>query len=463
MTDDELFREALETHAGDPVIPSGFAERVTARVAARPSRRAWAMAAGAVAACAIAALGWQTRARSGELRVAATATGPRQVWLGDRARVVLDPGTTLRYRVGGWSPGRRDVVELTAGSAFFRVDRGGAFEVRAPHGTVRVTGTCFRVSAAADGGEATMTRATRARWFGAGAATVALAVMVYEGGVTLAGTSPGRSTRLGPGEAAAVQRDGTLVRLDGPAAAASREAAAAARGAEADPARGDGAAAPRAELEREVARLRAILAANHLSPETGDAAAPQRRGIDSDGETDLTPDEWRQLAQRGELRFALPGTGGRDPDARINHQAHEMGLRDHEVLGVREVFRRELERLQGELRGLYREAAGVDPGNLSLDALQSEIRDKTPGDTVALVDWRIAQERGGLAEAPAARADASPYERMMRAVVGYEARVAEALTALVGATASHDLLHGPGAVGGHSYGRTARVGDAGAR
>lgn len=224
----------------------------------------------------------------------------------------------------------------------------------------------------------------------------------------------------------------------------------------------DSAAAPRAELEREVARLRAILAANHLSPETGDAAAPQRRGIDSDGETDLTPDEWRQLAQRGELRFAIPGTGGRDPDARINHQAHEMGLRDHEVLGVREVFRRELERLLGELRGLYREAAGTDPGNLSLDALQSEIRDKTPGDTVALVDWRLAQERGGLAEAPAARADASPYERMMRAVVGYEARVAEALTALVGATASHDLLHGPGAVGGHSYGRTARVGDAGA-
>lgn len=462
MIDDELFREALEAHGGDPVIPAGFAERVTARVAARPSRRAWATVAGAAAACAIAALGWQTRERSGEVRVAATAAGPRQVWLGDRARVVLEPGTTLRYRVGGWSPSRRDVVELAAGSGFFRVDRGGSFEVRAPHGTVRVTGTCFRVSAAADGGEATMTRAARARWFGAGAATVALAVMVYEGGVTLAGTSPGRATRLGPGDAAAVRRDGTLMRLDGPAAAAGAEAAAAVHGA-ADPARGDGVSGPRAELEREVARLRAILAANHLSPETGDAAAPRRRGIDSDGETDLTPDEWRQLAQRGELRFALPGTGGRDPDARINHQAHEMGLRDHEVLGVREVFRRELERLQGDLRGLYREAAGSDPGNLSLDALQSEIRDKTPGDTVALVDWRLAQERGGLAEAPAARADASPYERMMRAVVGYEARVAEALTALVGATASHDLLHGPGAVGGHSYGRTARVGDAGAR
>ena len=259
MTDDELFREALEAHAGDPVIPDGFAEGVTSRV---------------------------------------------------------------------------------------RVDRGGAFEVRAPHGTVRVTGTCFRVSAAADEGEATMTRA---------------------------------------------------------ATAASAQATVEARGAGSDPGRAEGASAPRAELEREVARLRAILAATHLSPEGGGAAATQRRGIDSDGETDLTPDEWRQLAQRGELRFALPGTGGRDPDARVNHQAHEMGLRDHEVLGVREVFRRELERLLGELRGLYREAAGTEPGNLSLDALQSEIRDKTPGDTVAQVDWRLAQERGGLAEAPPAR------------------------------------------------------------
>jgi len=46
-----------------------------------------------------------------------------------------------------------------------------------------------------------MTRAARARWFGAGAATVALAVMVYEGGVTLAGTAPGRAPRPGPGGA----------------------------------------------------------------------------------------------------------------------------------------------------------------------------------------------------------------------------------------------------------------------
>lgn len=76
------------------------------------------------------------------------------------------------------------MVELAAGSGFFRVDRGGAF-----------------------------------------AATVALAVMVYEGGVTLAGTTPGRATRLGPGEAAAVHRDGTLVRLDGPATAASAASA----------------------------------------------------------------------------------------------------------------------------------------------------------------------------------------------------------------------------------------------
>ncbi len=462
MTDDDLFREALRAHAPEPAIPAGFAERVTTLATARPTPRRTSLALVALAACAVAAFAWQTRAREGEVSVPATATAPRQVWLGDRARVVLEPGTTLRYRVGGWSPRRRDVVELASGSGFFRVDRGGGFEVRAPHGTVRVTGTCFRVSAAANEREATMTGAARARWFGAGASTVALAVAVFEGGVTLARPSHAGEVHLGPGESARVLRDGTLSRGDG--ARVGSALSGASSPASAPGAGRDDATAPRAALEQEVARLRAILTAHHLSPDTGDAAAPARRGIESDGETDLTPEEWRQLAERGELRFTIPGSGGRDPDARVARQAQELGLREHEVTGVREVFRREHERLLGELRALYREAAGTDPGNLSLDALQSEIRDKTPAESVTLVDLQLARERGGLAERPAGPVEAtSPYERMMRSLVSFERRLEESIAALVGAADAHALMHGPNAVGGHSYGRTSQVGDAGAR
>lgn len=462
MTDDELFREALRAQPHDVEVPAGFADRVVASLAPPAPRRLdrrLAAALATLAACAVGALAWQTRARSGEVRVARTGSAARQVWLGDRARVVVEPGTTLRYRVGGWLPSRGDHVELLAGSAFFRVERGGAFEVHTPHGTVAVTGTCFQVTA--EGGGEAMTTAMRARWFGAGASSVALAVMVYEGGVTLGATPLGPRTALGPGQAAVVLRDGTVARRGAAPAVEPGAAPAAATLVAAAGARGEGPATEAAD--REVARLRGILAAHHLSPETGElvGASTTRRGLESDGDTDLTPDEWRTLAQRGELRFSIPGSGGRDPDGRVAHQAQEIGLREHEVTAVRDVFRRAQERLAGELRALYREAAGTDPGTMSLDALQFEIRDKTPGETVARVDWQLAQERGGLAARGAPSPDATPYERMMRALVGYEGRLDEELTALVGATDAHDLLHGPNNVGRHSYGRTSRFGDAG--
>lgn len=462
MTDDELFREALNAQPSEVEVPDGFADRVVASLApAAPPRpvRYRLAAVSALAACAIGALAWQTRPHSGEVRVALTESAARQVWLGSRAKVVAEPGTTLRYRVGGWFPSHPDRVELVAGSAFFRVERGGAFEVHTLHGTVSVTGTCFQVSA--DGGGEAMTTAMRARWFGAGATSVALAVMVYEGGVTLGATPRGPRTALGPGQTAVVLRDGTVARRDPRAPAdpvgASQTAAAVASATDARP---SGGSTP---TEREVERLRGILTAHHLSPETGElmGSSTVRRGLESDGDTDLTPEEWRTLAQRGELRFSLPGSGGRDPDGRIAHQAQEIGLREHEVTAVRDVFRRAQERLTGELRALYREAAGTDPGTMSLDAMQFEIRDKTPGDAVARIDWQLAQERGGLAARGPAGPDALPYERMMRALVGYEGRLDAELTALVGASDARDLLHGPNNVGRHSYGRTSRFGDAG--
>lgn len=307
-----------------------------------------------------------------------------------------------------------------------------------------------------------MTRMQRARWFGAGALTVALAVTVYEGRVTLAQGHGRAPVTLSAGERATVSYAGDVTRETASAHTADTTA---------PPANGAVAVADtrepvaRAEaLSREVERLRAVLTAHHLSPDTGEPTgdAGRARGLDDNGDTDLTPDEWRTLALRGELRFSIPGVGGRDPLGRIAHEAHEMGLRDHEVTAVQEVFRRAEARLTTELRGLYREAAGTDAGSLSLDALQSEIRDKTPVETVGQVDRQLAYERGGLAPAQRATPDMTPYERMMRAVVGYEGELSRELTALLGERDAHDLLHGEHAVGRHSYGRGYRAGDGGA-
>src|SRR5687767_8067061 len=98
MTDDELFREALRAQPPPPV-PDGFADRVLAQALAdAPSRRSRArvaLALGAAAACALGALAWQSRPRAGELAVAPGDGAPREASLGDRARVVLEPGSAL--------------------------------------------------------------------------------------------------------------------------------------------------------------------------------------------------------------------------------------------------------------------------------------------------------------------------------------------------------------------------------
>lgn len=469
MTDDELFSEALSAYddARPVSAPEGFAERVLGEVTPRrdPTRaRPW-RAAAVAAAAALALAGWQTRARAGELTLAWGDGPAREVSLGRRARAVVEPGSALRWNVGGWNPARPDVAELATGSVFLRVDSGEGFDLRTPQGTVHVTGTCFRVSAVTSQGDDDMTRMMRARWFGAGALSVALAVTVYEGRVTLARPRGGPALTLSAGESAVVRRDGTLAR--GAAATHDARDATPTSSVTAVP-EGDRAAstAARAEAEslrREVERLRGVLSANRISPETGAPTGERRRGLDNDGDTDLSPDEWRALALRGELRFALPGVGGRDPQGRVAQEARALGLREHEVEGVQEVFRRSEARLTGELRGLYREAAGGEPGSLALDALQTEIRDKTPLETVAQVDRRLAYERGGLLPATAPSPEMSPYERMMRALVGYEPGLDRELGALVGERDARELLHGEHAVGRHSYGRGWGARDGGSR
>lgn len=319
-----------------------------------------------------------------------------------------------------------------------------------------MTGTCFRVAdvgGARDEGEDEM----RAKWFGVGAISAVMAVTVYEGGVRVASGHGARpEVALRPGERALVTRDGALRRE--PAEAQSRAAQGGATGVGEGGARAAGAAgavgaaAPEgaARAEAEVVRLRTILARHGISPETGAAAAGARRGLDDPGETDLTPEEWRQLAGLGELRYRIPGaTRG---DSVGDEKARRLGVPEQDRAEVNEAFRASQRELQASLAALYREAVGSDPGGLSLEALINELRDKAPDAVRSSVTWALAQERAGLSPWRAPAADQAEYEQAMRLLVGYEGALERRLAAIVGPRIAHDMLHGPDGVSAHAYG-----------
>lgn len=449
MDERTLLARALDAQGPPPAAPDDFADRVL-RAMDPPRRRplrALSLGAVAVAAGAVMAFGspW---AREGSVSVVGAS---RAVSLGRRAVAVAEPGTSLRYRVGGWLRGDR--VELSAGSAFFRVDHGRGFEVVTPHGTVTVTGTCFRVSARATVEGKQEGASMRSGWFAGGVATALLAVQVYEGGVRVARAGdPQHAVALRAGQQARVDEGGRL-RVGDPAGpegdGAPSVAAATAPTGSAPPAARDEAA------QAEIVRLRTILARNGISAETGardGGTAP--RGLDDPGDTNLTDDEWRTLAQRGEMRFRLPASSRREglDEAR----ARALNIPEQDRSEVNEVFRTAQAELQRQLGALYREASGAAPGTMSIDALMNEIRDKTPDEVVSDTIWRLAQERGGLMPARDPSPEQTPYERAMRALTGYERDLERRLVPVVGERIAHDMLFGERAIPGHSFGMAAR-------
>src|SRR5258708_5402261 len=116
--------------------PAGFAERV---IAARRGRRiAVRIGVAVVAACVLVGFfGWP-RGTSG----AAAPLQRASVALGRRGVAVAEAGAALRWQVDARGAAR---VAQERGDVFYRIDRGGPFQVSAAGGEIFVTGTCFRV------------------------------------------------------------------------------------------------------------------------------------------------------------------------------------------------------------------------------------------------------------------------------------------------------------------------------
>jgi hypothetical protein len=201
-----------------------------------------------------------------------------------------------------------------------------------------------------------------------------------------------------------------------------------------------------AAAREENARLRSMLERHAISPETGEFLPNARRGLDEAGNTDLTPEEWSTLADRGELRFRLPGneTGGIGDRVRAS-----AGLSEEEVARLNETMRGGYRGLMSRVGEAYEAATGRAADGRSLAVMMSEIEDHTASDEAAHVRWLLAQERAGRTTTPSN--PMSEYEHMLRELVGFESDMEQQAASQVGEERAHRLIYETSA---HSFGMT---------
>jgi hypothetical protein len=422
-------RAALDAWTA-PEVPAGFADRVIAAMApaqAAPVRTGrWAGAKWVVigAAAAAAVLVWQLRGGTGR----ATATGSaapsvrQTLAVGGRATAVAEPGANLSWSVDGSGA----AVAQSAGDVFYRVERGGPFRVETPHGTVLVTGTCFRVETR---GELDMKRPWRE--IAAAGVGAALVVTVYEGSVLFAGKDGGKEPVVagqvlaaGPGGEGAVVRevDGEgIVAADMPAApgeSASREEL-----------------FQRDQVQRaEIASLRARV--RQLESGGGPGRDPHA-ARDASGRPwfDPSKEDLVKFAAECRVRYDLPPVMGTEPKPIGPRMAKDLGIAPEETGAVNKVLA-EIHRFYvAELRKLYVEVTGdaARADDLSPEAMGHELEDKSPPGEASRVNQRIARERAGMDQPPANLASLPAIERFMRLRAGLGDRTEQDLAAVVGA------------------------------
>jgi hypothetical protein len=398
--------------------PAGFADavlraiEVPARVPAR-SRRRLALTLGVSALLAVAAVlvlrEVEPNASRGELE----ADTRRTVTIPERATVVAEAGTRL-----AWTTDDAGAVHVAqrSGSAFYRVDEGGDFDVVTPAGIVSVSGTCFNVEV-----EEMNENSKRSWWRGAAlgsAAAAAVIVTVYEGEVVLANDN-GR-VDVGAGEHARA-RVGSGPEIDEPGESDESGTIAALR------------TQTRAQ-ERELSRLRHELAARSGAPTVDEDASAE---ADEDPSTalanpllatldegfsyfDPTPEALEKMADCGVVAWDQPPVW--DESASFDPQWRDaVDLGDAEAEALDTALSDFRERSVAELRRYYVELGGDTQAVESFTAqeLLQLVYGRLDGEELAATREAIARERAGREEVPE---DASVAGRFMR----WEAQLGDA-------------------------------------
>ena len=430
---DELSRDeraALDSWTV-PDAPDGFADRVMRERASAPEapavprRSSGPMWRGlAVAGVAVAALTlWQLRGDRGSVSATGSAApaARQSIQLARRGVAVAEAGANLSWTVDGGGA----AIAQSAGSVFYRVERGGPFRVETPHGAVRVTGTCFRVEV---GDMKRPWRDVAAAGIGA-----ALVVTVYEGSVLFAGKDGGSETVVAAGETLRAGPDGAKLVAGDPASAAALAVEMPAAPA---------ASASREELLQRDTQQRAEIAS--LRARLRDLAVAGGGGVPGVGRGARTPSgrPWFDPSKEDLIKFAgecrvaydLPPVMGTEPMTIGPRAAEEMGLTGEETAAFNRVMAGIHAHYVAELRKLYVEVVGdaSRADDLSPDAMWSELRDKSPPGEQERANQRIAQERAGLAQPPADLSQVSAIERGMRLQASLGERTERDLGAAIG-------------------------------
>jgi hypothetical protein len=398
--------------------PADFAERVVtaargeSRKAAKPQRgrvAAGVLLVGSMAAGVALAVHLQSRASAGDV----TADARREVRVGTRAIAVLEAGAHVKWH--------GDDIEQAGGDVFWRVEPGARFTVHTAAADVTVKGTCFRVRVNEGDGDMMRRDASPARAMGmvgaAGAVVGAAAfVGVYEGKVAV--SHAGQSVDVAAGQSAAA--DGRGVRLTG----LSPGAAADATNAEPDPLlaananladrvsdyrrRLEAIEAQKKKLEKQLAEAQAKL---------GDAGA---EGLPPN-KFDLTQDDWKELAQKGEVRVRVPCDGPNHDFSYSPANLNKLGLAPQDGPAIQAALQRSRARTWATIKPLCSQAlAGANVDKLGehncMTILQAFAgQNGLPEDEVVR---QTAEIEAGLRPTPGPSDDIAPYERALLAEVG---------------------------------------------
>ncbi|MEQ8274477.1 MAG: hypothetical protein RMA76_45275 [Deltaproteobacteria bacterium] len=416
-------REALD--AWDvPALPDDLAERVVPEApreeAPKPrskSRRWMALAAGAAAVFAVV---WAfDRSAQGEASPSTRTT----IAIGDRATAVAEAGSALAWRIG-----RRGeaVVQQNRGNVFYRVERGGTFEVRVQDKKVRVLGTSFRV-------EVIEMESKKAALVGAAAGALVattVVVTVYEGKVVTA--APGGEVTLEAGEAARLTDEGKPKRFAPQLSAKARDKPA--DGMMARAVVVDEPVVPTDETPEELhqALTKANLENLHLKRELAKvkqelAEAPDERPFFEPSEKMV-----QRFADDCLVAWDAVSTGVKPPtvpDADVD----KVGLTE----GEREIADKLLAASHDELKAVIQQtytAVTGDPntGSMATEAMFAEITDKTPREVMQQLFLRLSHERAGRLPPPPEGTELQPVERMFRTLTSSGDRLEQAIASELG-------------------------------
>jgi ferric-dicitrate binding protein FerR (iron transport regulator) len=437
--------------------PADFADRVMARIEgeslARPAptlegrRRPRALRAGiagglALAAAIALAVGWHGRGAVGGDFTShgdAVAAEREEVHLGARGIAVLERGAHV-----AWSG---DEVTQSGGDVFYRVERGGTFRVHTPSGDVQVLGTCFRVRVENEenGEEAVNLRDVKVGAIGAALGAAAF-VSAYEGKVALSQPSHGASVTLTAGESARADARGVAKTSEGTAEAAS------ARGAGGGDEPLLAANANLADSVREYKRRLETIEAQKtaLDKQLADAqqklGASQRDALSGPERSsyDLTPDDWKDLAAKGELRARFPciRRGQKDDDF---SNLQKLGLPPQDGPIVQKAIAASRARIWALVRPLCANALGGDfaaADKLGVATCEGLVREAAQNDGVDVSGEmrQVAEMRAGTRPIPSDGGDA--VVKLLLGLTGESGAIERDLASQLGPADAKSLVYG---------------------